>query len=94
MIRTDKHRDKHKNKDKYKEENNDQNKDEDKNSPTNLSVWRRWWEENHRIGKVIVGWSRRWLLLIQMLDNDSDAELSADQEALATNPVGHKVGQN
>ena len=29
-----------------------------------------------------------------MIDNDSDAELSAGQEALATNPVGNKVGQN
>ena len=33
-------------------------------------------------------------MLIQMIDNDSDAELSAGQEALATNPVGNKVEIN
>ena len=32
--------------------------------------------------------------LIQMIDNDSDDELSADQEALASNSVGDKVRQN
>ena len=33
-------------------------------------------------------------ILVQMLNNDSDAELSTGKEALATNPVGHKVRWN